>query len=248
MPKTENLDSYASSYTAEFPFYEEEEILHSAYAGRIVASLRGRQGLRVLSMGLGSCIVASALLDQLAGRIQEYVVLEGSKSLISKYKDKLSVYDTVETVHTHFEDFDTEKKYDVIEMGFILEHVDDPELIVSRFKRFLADNGRMYLSVPNARSLHRLLGHSAGLLDNLYRLSDYDLQLGHKRYYDLSSFCKLVLDSGLKICRTEGLMLKPFTAGQLTQLGLGPEVGQALLDVGIDYPDICNAVLVEAAG
>jgi hypothetical protein len=56
--------------------------------------------------------------------------------------------------------------------------VDDPGVIVRQFSRYLAPGGAMFIVVPNARSLHRLIGHKAGLLDNLYRLSAEDLQLG----------------------------------------------------------------------
>ena len=38
--------------------------------------------------------------------------------------------------------------------------------------------------VPNARSLHRLIGERAGLIDDLYRLSEHDLAVGHRRYFD----------------------------------------------------------------
>ncbi|MGT2489668.1 class I SAM-dependent methyltransferase [Cupriavidus basilensis] len=38
-------------------------------------------------------------------------------------------------VEGYFEDFDTDERFDVIVMGFILEHVDDPGLLLARYRR-----------------------------------------------------------------------------------------------------------------
>src|SRR5437016_4508837 len=126
-------------------------------------------------------------------------------------------------------------------MGFVLEHVDDPGVIVRQFSRYLSPGGTMFIAVPNARSLHRLIGHEAGLLDNLGRLSAEDMQLGHQRYFDYGSLCRLVLESGMKIVNTEGILLKPMTTGQLRSLNLPPAIVEGLLKAGVNHPEICNS-------
>ena len=120
-----------------------------------------------------------------------------------------------EVVEAYFETFEPQRRFDAIEMGFVLEHVDDPGLIVRRFKQFLKPGGFIGMAVPNARSLHRLIGHEAGLLDDVYKLSAEDRQLGHKRYFDLESFKRLAESEGLTVCRARGIMMKPVTTRQL---------------------------------
>jgi hypothetical protein len=100
--------------------------------------------------------------------------------------------------------------------------------------------------VPNARSLHRLLGHSAGFLADLHALSQHDRELGHKRYFDSDSISHLVEESGYVILDKVGLVLKPLTTSQLQQLSLGPSVEKAFIDVGYDMPEICNGILLTA--
>jgi 2-polyprenyl-3-methyl-5-hydroxy-6-metoxy-1,4-benzoquinol methylase len=149
-------------------------------------------------------------------------------------------------VHSFFEDYRPADKFDAIEMGFVLEHVTDPGAIVRRYAGFLNPGGAIFIAVPNARSLHRLIGRGAGLLNDIHRLSPEDLQLGHQRYFDFASLSQLILAAGLEIVRSEGILLKPFTTSQLKSLNLSPQVVESLLKVGVDFPDVCNAVFIEA--
>jgi len=137
-------------------------------------------------------------------------------------------------------------KYDSIEMGFILEHVDDPELILARYKNFISETGSIFIAVPNAKSLHRVIGEKAGLVGDIYKLSECDLQLGHKRYFDLNSLEELVHRAGLKIVDKKGLMLKPITGLQIKKLGWQQNIIDALLEIGLDYPEIANCIYIEA--
>ena len=105
----------------------------------------------------------------------------------------------------------------------------------------------MFVSVPNARSLHRLLGHAAGLMPDLYSLSPSDLELGHKRYFDTESITALVEESGYRVDKVHGLMLKPLSTTQLHSLGMGPELDAALIEVGYSLPKITNGVLIQAS-
>jgi hypothetical protein len=41
--------------------------------------------------------------------------------------------------------------------------------------------------------------------------------------------------------------LKPLTTAQLGSLALPAEVRRALYDVGVEHPEICNAIYMEAS-
>jgi hypothetical protein len=77
-------------------------------------------------------------------------------------------------------------------------------------------------------------------------LSRYDLELGHKRYFDSESIAELVRASGYTLLDKFGLVLKPLTTAQLQQLALGERIERALIDVGYDHPDIANGILLVA--
>ena len=244
--KHEDLDSFSSAYHEQFKFHDENLITLAWYVRRIIKTMRDKSCRRVLSLGIGHQVVTRAILNELGPELSNYTVIEGSPEIIQTFRSDVNIPANVELIHTFFEDYNPPEKFDAIEMGFVLEHVNDPTVIVNQFAKFVKPGGSIFIAVPNARSLHRLIGHEAGFLDNLYKLSPEDLQLGHQRYFDFKSLCTLVLDAGLKIVRVEGILLKPLTTGQLRSLNLPPQVVEGLLKVGVNHPDICNSMLVEA--
>lgn len=241
---TENLDAYKAAYTPQFPYHHDEELLLEAYAARIVAHLGKRRGLRVLSLGIGGQTVSSTLRSKLD--IAEYHIVEGSGDIIAAYREATSPPANVIIHHDRFETVSLDNPFDAIEMGFVLEHVDDPSLVLRRFRGFLKPDGTLFTAVPNARSLHRLLGHAAGLLADLYALSPSDLELGHKRYFDAGTFETAVAKAGYRIQDRCGLVLKPLTTSQLRSLGLPSAIERAFVDVGYTLPEICNGIMLTA--
>lgn len=249
MKEAQRLDKCADSYTRNFPHFEENRITHIAYGERIRQYIRAQGTSSALSLGVGHTEVARQILSNLtSGPLKRYVIVDAAPEIIERFRRSfgLAVPEGLELIEGFFESFTTSERFEIIEAGFILEHVDDPAFVLRRLHQFLAPGGRIFIAVPNARSLHRLLGHKAGLLEDMYVLSSSDLALGHKHYFDLNSISELVRAAGFKITKTEGLLLKPFTTGQLNTLNLSPVVWQALLQVSVDYPDISNAIYLEA--
>ena len=246
MKKNEDLSQYKTAYQNSFKFNDENQLMLQWYASRIIQKATVFDSVDMLSLGIGHGTVSQAIIRELEKRLKRYVIVEGSRDIIEAYNDEFKPGHHVELIHSYFENYHTDHLFDVIEMGFILEHVDDPEYILKHYRPFLKKNGIVFISVPNAKSLHRLIGKKAGLLKDVFQLSDYDLQLGHKRYFDLESIKETIKKSGLKVVSTEGVFLKPVTTDQLRSLNLSNEIMIALLQIGMGYPDISNAILIEA--
>lgn len=241
----ENLNEYSESYEKGFKFHEESQWYHEKYTELVCSTIRAQHLKKVLSLGIGHRITSRALIQLLRQTIDVYEIIEGSNDVIDKFKEQVPTSE-VKIHHAFFEDFETEFKYSAIEMGFVLEHVDAPDFILTKFSKLLEPDGVIFIAVPNAMSLHRLLGNKAGLLDDLYELSAYDLKLGHKRYFDIEKLRKLVTKSNLQIQKEQGLLLKPITAGQMNSLEWGENMYRALIDIGLKYPEISNSIYLEA--
>lgn len=241
----ENLDGF-TGYRPDFPYHDENQLMLAWYAERLAGSLARRGARRVLSLGIGHTVVSRRLLDLAARGAFAYTVVEGSAERIAELRAAVELPPGVEVVHGYFEDFAPSQPIDAVEMGFVLEHVQDPEALVARYKDFLAPDGLLAIAVPNARSLHRLAGARAGLLADLYRLSEHDLALGHRRYFDKESLLRLVSEAGLRVLACEGILLKCLTTAQLSSLKLDPKVMQAFCELGASYPEIANAIYLEA--
>lgn len=241
-----DLDALSGAYRPGFEFHDENLAMLEWYAGRILELIR-LSGVRSLaSLGLGHGVVAETLIRELGGDLGRYVIIEGSREIIDGFHGRPDTLPpTVRMVNALFEDFRTDEPFDAIEMGFVLEHVEDPAAILERYASMLRRGGRIFIAVPNAASLHRQIGHEAGLLDELTRLSPQDLQLGHRRYFDLDSIEALVRSCRLEILRCEGIFLKPVTTDQLRRLDLPEAVQRALFRLGARYPELSNAIMLE---
>jgi 2-polyprenyl-3-methyl-5-hydroxy-6-metoxy-1,4-benzoquinol methylase len=236
----------ATGYRADFPYHDENLLMLDWYAGRLERTLRERRARRLLSLGIGHQVVSRRLASLLGGAVASYTIVEGSQARIDELRESGALAAGVEVVRGYFEDYEPQTPLDAVEMGFVLEHVEDPALVLRRYAGFLAPGGVVAIAVPNARSLHRLVGQRAGLLEDLYALSEHDVALGHRRYFDRERLGELVARAGLRVLCCEGILLKPLTTGQLKRLGLDERVMRAFCDVARDYPDIANSLYVEA--
>jgi trans-aconitate methyltransferase len=232
------LDIHVAAYQGNNIYDFDNEILLTWYPQRIVMNSKGSSS--ILELGLGHGFSTHIFSNAFA----KHVVLEGSPAVILNFKKKFPEC-SARIIETYFEEFNSEENFDVIVMGFILEHVDDPFGIINRYKAFLAPGGKMFLAVPNAAVLNRRLGHLAGMLGNMDTLSENDQLLGHKRYYTVNSLLAEIDRAGYQIDKLEGIYLKPFTTSQMLSLNLDEKVIRALCEVGVDYPELSCGILAQ---
>jgi 2-polyprenyl-3-methyl-5-hydroxy-6-metoxy-1,4-benzoquinol methylase len=235
---TNNLDVHVGAYGSDFPYALDNDLILNWYPQRVVALAPGRS---LLELGIGHGHSAR----RFATRFPRYVVVEGSQAIIDRFRSQHGT-GSIDVAHAMFEDFDTDETFDVIVMGFVLEHVADPDLVLRRFRRFLAPGGSLFVAVPNAESLHRRLGHEAGLLGDLMELGDGDRQLGHLRLYTVASLRRAIEQAGYVVTTVEGLLLKPITTAQIESLRLPDAVLHAMLKVGVSYPELSVGILMQA--
>lgn len=236
----ENLDDVASKYLQPKGVEIENDLIMNWYPERVFKRA-GRVG-RLLELGLGHGYTVpffSKMCDQ-------HVVVEGSRKVIEHFRDQNPWYEgTLE--EGYFETYTPDAKFDLIVMGFVLEHVDDPVAILSRYRDFLPPGGRIWIAVPNAKSLNRRLGLEMGMIDDIYDLNETDHLLGHKRNFCRDTLREAVERSGGSVTHEEGLYLKPLPLGVLKTLDDFDANMQAMMAVGVDFPDLCVGLLVEVA-
>ena len=232
---TKTLTQRKEAYDEHFVL--DNRLMLEWYPQRVVAMASGPS---MLELGLGHGFSTAYFAQHFA----PYRVIDGSAEMIERFRSRFAL-PQVDIVESWFEKFDTDARYHNIAMGFVLEHIDDPGLILRQYLRFLAPGGSVFVAVPNSESLHRRFGHAAGMLPDVELLSGADRDFGHQRYFNLRTLSQLCEGQGYRVIKAEGILLKPITTGQMEQLELNPNILQAMLKVGVDYPELCNAILLK---
>ncbi len=232
------LDTHLAAYEGQNLYDFDNEILLKWYPQRIISKVS--EDLSLLELGLGHGFTTNIF----SSYFKKHLVLDGSAAVIDHFRKRFPDC-SASIQEVYFEEFDTEQKFDLIIMGFILEHVENPVSIMKQYKKYLNSGGRMFIAVPNAEVLNRRLGVIGGVLDDIETLAENDLLLGHKRYYTVNSLIHDIELAGYKIKSMEGIYLKPFTTKQILSLDLERKYIDALCTIAIDYPELSCGILAE---
>ncbi|MFZ2956833.1 MAG: methyltransferase domain-containing protein [Candidatus Ozemobacteraceae bacterium] len=174
-----------------------------------------------------------------------------TSSVLVRWSERLTIVDMVDKsslkllqdtalssvnfVLSRWEDFSTDEKFSDIVLTDSLEHVDDPVQTLSLCGKWLAQGGHLHIIVPNALSLHRLIGVEMGFLETPYHFNQNDVGSGHRRVYDTTLIRHDISAARLAISRMEPIQCKPFTDTQSQQFSI-PYI-EALDKIARFFPD-----------
>jgi 2-polyprenyl-3-methyl-5-hydroxy-6-metoxy-1,4-benzoquinol methylase len=156
----------------------------------------------VLEMGYGE----GNFTQELVNRGFKPTVLDGSEVLLKKAKQLHG--DKVAVASALFEEYKPEVKYDCVLATHVLEHVDDPVVLLKEMKNWIHEKGKIIIIVPNKESLHRQLAVIMGLQPALDTLGARDKLVGHQRVYSIDTLSEDVKKSGLNVLESAGFFLK----------------------------------------
>lgn len=233
-----DLNAVSSEYRPNAATEIENNLILNWYPQRMISRFGKVPSL--LELGLGHGFTARIFVES----CDRYVVVEGSTVVIEQFR-LMNPDFRGHIVEAYFEEYEPKELFDVIVMGFILEHVDDPYFILRSYRQFLKPGGRLYVAVPNAKSMNRRLGLELGLIDDIYSLNANDRALGHQRQYCRDTLKDAVEQAGYQVSHEEGIYLKPLPLRVLKTLDDFEANLQAMLRVGIDFPDLCVGLLME---
>lgn len=237
MKEKEDLDKHIEGYNPSQLYSYDMEIWFAWYVKRLKELLKGEN---CLELGIGHGYTTNTF----SKFFNSYKVLEGSPKIIERFYE-LNPETKVDVELIYFEDYSSDEKFDTILMGYVLEHVDDPKLILNKYKHFLNKNGSMYVVVPNGSALNRRFGLKAGYIKSLDEMSEFDYKCGHKRTFTYESLLSLVKECGLKVKKCEGIFIKPMTTPQMIAANIPENIIQAMCEVAVDFPELSSSILLE---
>ena len=136
---------------------------------------------------------------------KEYHIVEASQHYCNILKEK---YPLINVHHNFMENFKCNSRFNCIIASHVLEHIKSPKAFLASVKQCLSNNGKLLISVPNALSIHRLVGVEMGLIDKPDSLNSQDESIGHYRVYSPIKLEKEISSAGFSIQRLSTSFIK----------------------------------------
>lgn len=207
-------------YEREFRTLHFEEIQSELRRSSTRQFVENRPPGVILDVGCGPVPFIS---DDVISRGQTYFALEPISSFYFQAKESVKSGHFFNMTLADFSRSNHFKAFDLINIDCVLHEVSDPVGFLRDAKECLSSSGGIRISVPNANSLHRLVGVAMGVLESPERPTKTQRRMQQNSdAYTLSTLCDLLAEVGLVVITHGAFMLKPYTHFQMqTMLDLG---------------------------
>lgn len=173
--------------------------------------------------------------------------VEASNTAIEEAKKKLQK--KIKFFNSLFEKVALPKRYDNIVMTHVLEHLDDPVLVLKRVHdEWLTKNGKFFLVCPNANAPSRQIAVKMGLISHNSTVTPAEADHGHQRTYSIDTLERDATAAGLNVIHRSGIFFKALANFQWDQLAETDIISKKYLDgcykIGQQYPDLCSSIFL----
>lgn len=173
--------------------------------------------------------------------------VEASGAAIEEARKELG--DRVKYINSLFEKATLPMRYDNIVLTHVLEHLDDPVLVLKRINdEWLAENGRFFLVCPNANAPSRQIAVKMCLISHNSAVTPAEAEHGHRRTYSIDTLERDAVAAGLKVVHRSGIFFKALANFQWDRLLktdiISPEYLEGCYQLGHIYPDLCSSIFL----
>lgn len=227
MTSKEEIDTYKDEYLFPTPDREIDQKIFELISEFVISRLTG---VRILELGVGDQIWTPKLLN----KFRDVTSVDASEGLLTAMQRKVGEKNWT-PVLSIFEEYQPTQPFDTVLMTYVLEHVDEPFLLLKLARdKWLKNSGRLAVVVPNALSLHRRLAVKMGLASSCTELGETDRRMGHKRVFTCYEMERMIVDAGFKIVEQYGMFTKVLPNSLLTQCSDEQLLG--LFKLGLELP------------
>lgn len=173
--------------------------------------------------------------------------VEASEVAVAQAQQKLG--DKVTFINSLFEKANLPKRYNNIVLTHVLEHLDDPVLVLKRINdEWLAEGGRFFLVCPNANAPSRQIAVKMGLISHNAAVTPAEAEHGHRCTYTLDTLERDAVAAGLKVVHRSGIFFKALANFQWDLLLQTDIISKEYLEgcykLGQQYPDLCSSIFL----
>jgi SAM-dependent methyltransferase len=245
---TRNISQYESAYLADYGF----ESAMVAYRHRLLLErLTKHCPKSVVEIGCGAELLYRHYLDQ-AGSVDRWIIVEPGQQFADAARGQ--ALPNLYVIQAFFEDVAEDIRQSLpappqlVVCSSVLHEVPDAGRLLNAIASIMGKETLLHVNVPNAKSFHRRLAKSMGLVHDLKAMSDRNQQLLQHRVYDRETLDADIRAAGLSVSECGGYLVKPFTHGQMERITslLGEQVLDGLYQLGKEAPEWASEIYVEA--
>ncbi|MBT7065126.1 MAG: class I SAM-dependent methyltransferase [Verrucomicrobia bacterium] len=173
--------------------------------------------------------------------------IEASEEAITLARQELG--ESVTLIHAPFETVALTGRYENIVMTHVLEHLDDPVVVLKRInEEWLSDRGLLFLVCPNAHAPSRQIAVKMGLISHNSAVTKAEAAHGHRITYTLDTLERDARAAGLQVIHRSGIFFKSLANFQWDRLLGGDIISAGYLEgcyqLGQQYPDLCSSIFL----
>lgn len=120
--------------------------------------------------------------------------------------------------------------YDMIICASLLHEVEHPKALLEAIVSVCNSDTVVNIIVPNANSMHRLLGKAMGILADVHDMSESNVSFQQNTVFDKNSLTKMVTDCGFEVVEDGAFFVKPFSHKQMHEMVRGGILNREVLD------------------
>lgn len=178
---------------------------------------------------------------------KDITCVEASGEALEVARSRLG--EKVTFIHSRFENAALLRRYDNIVLTHVLEHLDDPVLVLKRVNdEWLAEDGHFFLVCPNANAPSRQIAVKMGLISHNTAVTAAESEHGHRCTYTLDTLERDAVAAGLDVVHRSGIFFKALANFQWDRLLQTDIVSKQYLDgcyqLGQHYPDLCASIFL----
>ena len=243
MVSSRNLDEEFDDNSTRNYQYKFDQLIRE----KLIARWLCHVDISKASLEMGS--FDGSMTSQLLEHLPEIDVVEGSKQLCEIVRDRFEGRARVH--HAFFEDFSPTNSYRQIFLVHGLEHLDAPESVLERASTWLEEDGVMFIAVPNANALSRLLAVEMGIVESPESVTEGERLHGHRTTFTQETLREVVESAGMRVIEEGGVILKTLANFQF-DLALDHEIIDEAYVAACDtlsrkFPEFSSSIFVVAS-
>ena len=133
----------------------------------------------------------------------------------------------------NFEEKKLDKKFDIIILGDVLEHLNNPGSFISNLSSCLVEGGEIFVSVPNP-------WYFSFFLKTLWHTNHFEISTDHTAWYDKHTIYEIFSRYDIELIETIGVLV---SKGYSVQAKLLIKIIPVLIKIGFNYEIFSRTII-----